>query len=40
MFNEIEINALKITKILTNLQTNKACGPDRIGNTVLKNLPS
>ena len=22
------------------LQTNKACGPDNIGNTILKNLPS
>ena len=30
----------KIKKILSKLQTNKACGPDRIGNTVLKNLPA
>ena len=31
---------MNIAKVLTKLQTNKACGLDRIGNTVLKNLPS
>ena len=39
-FNKIEINETKIREVLSKLQTNKACGPDRIGNTVLKNLPA
>ena len=31
---------MNITKTLTKLQTDQACGPDRIGNAVLKTLPS
>ena len=31
---------MNITKNLTKLQTNQAYGPDRIGSTVLKSLPS
>ena len=30
--NKIEIDESKIKEILSKLQTNKACGPDRIGN--------
>ena len=33
---KIEIDESKIKEILSKLQTNKACGPDRIG----KNLPA
>ena len=39
-FNKISIDENKIKEILLKLQTNKACGPDNIGNTILKNLPS
>ena len=39
-FNKININETKIREVLSKLQTNKACGPDRIGNTALKNLPA
>ena len=39
-FNKININETKIREVLSKLQTNKACGPDRIVNTVLKNLPA
>ena len=39
-FNKISMDEKKIKEILLKLQTNKACGPDNIGNTILKNLPS
>ena len=39
-FNKINIDERKIKEMLTKLQTNKACGPDDVGNTVLKNLPT
>ena len=39
-FNEFDFNEINITKILKKLQINKACCPDRIETTVLKNLPS
>ena len=38
-FNKISIDEKKIKEILLKLQTNKACGPDNIGNTILRNLP-
>ena len=40
LHNKFEIDKSEIKEILSKLQTNKACGPDRIGNTVLKNLPA
>ena len=39
-FNKVSIDERKIKEILTKLQTNKACGPDNVGNTILKNLPT
>ena len=39
-FNRFDYNEINITKILKKLQTIKACCPDRIETTVLKNLPS
>ena len=39
-FNKVNIEERKIKEILTKLQTNKACGPDNAGNTILKNLPT
>ena len=39
-FNKLKIDERKIKEILTKLQTNKACGPDNVGNTILKNLPT
>ena len=39
-FNKVNIDERKIKEILTKLQSNKACGPDNVGNTILKNLPT
>ena len=39
-FNRVNIDERKIKEIQTKLQTNKACGPDNVGNTILKNLPT
>ena len=36
-FNKVNIDERKIKEILTKLQTNKACGPYNVGNTILKN---
>ena len=39
-FNKVNIDERKIKEMLTKLQTNKAFGPDNVGNTILKNLPT
>ena len=39
-FNKVNIDERKIKEILIKLHTNKACGPDNVGNTILKNLPT
>ena len=39
-FNKVNIEKRKIKDILTKIQTNKACWPDNVGNTILKNLPT
>ena len=39
-FIKVNIDERKIKEILTKLQTNKACGPDNVANTILKNLPT
>ena len=39
-FNKVNIDERKIKEILNKLQTNKACGPDNVGNTILNNLPT
>ena len=39
-FNKVNIDQRKIREILTKLQTNNACGPDNVENTILKNLPT
>ena len=38
--NKIVITKKQIVQILSNLDTSKACGPDNIGNLILKTLPS
>ena len=40
LFNKINIDETKIKQILKKLRTNKARGPDKIGNRILKNLPA
>ena len=39
-FNKVNIDERKIKEIPTKFQTNKACGPDNVGITILKNLPT
>ena len=39
-FNKVNNDERKIKEILTKIYTNKACGPDNIENTILKNLPN
>ena len=39
-YNHVKVNETKILEILSELETSKACGPDNIGNLVLKNLPA
>ena len=38
--NQLVITEKKIVQILSNLDTSKVCGPDNIGNFILKNLLS
>ena len=38
--NKLVITEKQIVQILSKLDTSKACGPDNIGNLILKNLPS
>ena len=40
LFNKINIDETKIKQILKKLRTNKARGPDKIGNRILQNLPA
>ena len=39
-YNHVKVSETKILEILSKLETSKACGPDIIGNLVLKNLPA
>ena len=38
--NKLVITEKQIVQILSNLDASKACGPDNIGNLILKDLPS
>ena len=39
-YKHVNVSETKILEILSKLETSEACGPDNIGNLVLRNLPS
>ena len=39
-YNQVNVSETKVLEILSKFETSKACGPDNIGNLVLKNQPA